>query len=344
VSSYNILSATLSDPARFTHCTVENCNPENRFPKILKKLEAQVKARSIIALQEVSLKWVGPLSKFFSDNHYQLVVTNYGNIWNDYMGVAIAYPQMYSLTDLDIRTLFDEPQDRRNRTEGKEKGWFQYLKSVLLPGLGLPFQAQEGASTPVADPWDMALKQNRLLQVSLKEPESGKEFTVATYHMPCLFGSTEKRSALAIHTSFALKAIQDFAGDKPRIFLGDYNFQPHSACYALVTTGTLPDDIPPPKEGKELPSTEPMCSAYCKKNGQEPAWTNYSQINEDPLFAETIDYIFLSPEWEVEHTEPLMDAKIQEELGPLPAGDEPSDHYMIAAELSLSSCSLKTPI
>ncbi|RYY86198.1 hypothetical protein EON63_06095 [archaeon] len=56
-------------------------------------------------------------------------------------------------------------------------------------------------------------------------------------------------------------------------------------------------------------------------------------MKEDPIFVDTLDYIFLSPEWEVKGTEQLP--KRDEIQGPLPNTEEPSDHILISATLSI---------
>ncbi len=76
-----------------------------------------------------------------------------------------------------------------------------------------------------------------------------------------------------------------------------------------------------------------MLSAYATKNGTEPDFTNYARIREDPVFIATLDYIFHSNQWSVDAVEDLPHRDTVE--GPLPNKDEPSDHILISAEMSL---------
>jgi 2',5'-phosphodiesterase len=77
----------------------------------------------------------------------------------------------------------------------------------------------------------------------------------------------------------------------------------------------------------------PLRSAYAVKNGAEPDFTNYAKVKDSPTFIATLDYIFHSPEWTVESVRNLPHR--DNVAGPLPNADEPSDHLVISAELSL---------
>ena len=62
-------------------------------------------------------------------------------------------------------------------------------------------------------------------------------------------------------------------------------------------------------------------------HGKEPAFTNWTHE-----FKDTLDYIFISPQWAV------MDASRPGELqaGPIPTEDSPSDHCAISTRLELT--------
>lgn len=77
----------------------------------------------------------------------------------------------------------------------------------------------------------------------------------------------------------------------------------------------------------------PLRSAYNTSQGSEPDFTNYAQIQSQPVFIETLDYIFHSPEWIVDEVKPLPHRS--EVQGPLPNEEEPSDHILLSAKLSL---------
>ena len=76
-----------------------------------------------------------------------------------------------------------------------------------------------------------------------------------------------------------------------------------------------------------------MRSAYQVCNGKEPDFTNYAKVKDEPAFIDTLDYIFVSDQWKVTGVQPTpMRNEVQ---GPLPNDDEPSDHILITAELTL---------
>lgn len=78
-----------------------------------------------------------------------------------------------------------------------------------------------------------------------------------------------------------------------------------------------------------------MRSAYKTKLGFEPEFTNYAKVMNDEPFIDTLDYIFLSPQWSVNNVLPLPSKEASMAIGPLPTQHEPSDHLMIAADLSI---------
>ena len=81
------------------------------------------------------------------------------------------------------------------------------------------------------------------------------------------------------------------------------------------------------------PTMKPMRSAYAVKEGSEPDFTNYAQSKESEPFIDTLDFIFLSEEWQVSDVRELP--KRDDAGGPFPNldKDEPSDHIMIAASV-----------
>lgn len=93
-------------------------------------------------------------------------------------------------------------------------------------------------------------------------------------------------------------------------------------------------EYPTPQTGDSWePTVAAMKSAYASANGKEPDFTNYAQVLDQEPFIDTLDYIFLSPEWAVKDVRPLPHRS--EVAGPLPIEGEPSDHIMIAATLEL---------
>ena len=82
------------------------------------------------------------------------------------------------------------------------------------------------------------------------------------------------------------------------------------------------------------PTSEAMRSAYAVA-GKEPDFTNYARVQEDEPFIDTLDYIFVSEDWNVAGVKDLPHR--EDAGGPFPNLDrgEPSDHLLIAADLEL---------
>lgn len=155
--------------------------------------------------------------------------------------------------------------------------------------------------------------------------------------MPCAYFAPK---VMTIHAEMAAQRTQRLAGSDPYLLVGDFNIQPRSSTYQLLTTGLLaPDDESypsPSKYGMEWKAQlHPMKSAYATTPHGEPEFTNYAYVgNAEQPFQETLDYIFLSEHWNA-----VTDVKATYRKGDpvlancpsFPNADEPSDHILIAA-------------
>ncbi|KAH8046437.1 hypothetical protein JL720_16386 [Aureococcus anophagefferens] len=153
--------------------------------------------------------------------------------------------------------------------------------------------------------------------------KGGDAFCVATYHMPCLFGSGQDK------------------GDSTSL-------QPHDASYAL-TSGALGEAFaayaPPPQADVAparafAPVLEPPLTPAYAAAGAEPDFTNFAYTKpmggERDAFVETLDYIFCSAgQWKVAGVKELRSKHGLDTSKPYPTADEPSDHVMLAADLEL---------
>jgi|TARA_B100000524_G_scaffold208196_1_gene108892 hypothetical protein len=108
ISSYNVLSSSLCGADHFTACAPEDLKPDTRLGRVCSTLEDQMAHGAVICLQEVSSKWAGDLTPFFEANGYTLVTSLYGNRFNGYMGVALAWPrEFYQSEAVDISRVAD---------------------------------------------------------------------------------------------------------------------------------------------------------------------------------------------------------------------------------------------
>ena len=191
---------------------------------------------------------------------------------------------------------------------------------------------------PAQDEWAASRgKFNSLVCVKLRCTRSQSLFTLATYHMPCAFYAPKQ---MTIHCGLSAQKALQFAGAAPAtplILAGDFNIRPASAQYALITRNQEPsgDDAPGSDLGVTWSSRlpQPLRSAYAEAHGAEPAFTNWSQVKADPEFIDTLDYVFVGEGVQVLDADRLPEREGLAGGGPLPTGDQPSDHLLLAVSL-----------
>lgn len=350
VASYNLLSSNYSDPREMKKCDPADLVWSTRLQRLQDKLSTEIKQDAVIGIQELSQTWASGLLPFFFREGYHVLTAHYGGKHSGYMGVAMAWPgKTYEALETNVEKISDLgawPTRPKNST----LSWIMSIPSRIV---SLFVRSKEPY-----DPWMTAKgRSNQLAMVRLKDRATGATFWVGSYHMPCLFGTPEKRQTMVMHAYLALKALQDKAartGD-PYVLLGDFNFQPGQAPYKLITEGRLDklhedfpqlpsyatDDI---KAAWALEDLKPMRSAYATVNGREPecttnAWMHHldSKTSEESVktFTETLDYIFCSEHWQPVSVRPLPSRDELATIPSFPTASEPSDHMMIGARIAL---------
>lgn len=371
VVSYNVLSSHLASPSHFNTLNPAHLAATARLPVVLQKVEAEISThkRVIVCLQEVSHDWAGKIHVFFASKGYHVVASNYGRNFNGYMGVLLAWPvNGFDAVDVDIARVSDTRPNGWPVNKDPPPGMISKLVSsslqIVQTILTAPLQKIGWIPGPTGDaePWDYAQKRmNVLLTAVLRDKESGVKFCISNYHMPCSFWDGR---IMTLHADLCLAHVQRIARRQesaqepgstnaptearteplPYILAGDFNIKPSDSIYRFVTTGSVHTDDPAhpgTKEGESWsPSiVEPVRSAYRVMLGQEPDFTNFALVGErsNTPFIDTLDYIFLSPTWNVEKVRELPKRDVAG--GPFPNLDhgEPSDHVMIAATLSIPS-------
>ena len=323
--TYNVLSSSLCEPTYFTHCAPEDLDPDNRYKKLLVKLEAEIAAGAVIGLQEVSQQWAGRLHVFFAERGYHLVCSLYGKPFNGYMGIALAVPLgTYDVTKVDISRCSDTKKlPREPKPSGVKKFIATWMEKIT------------GKRPPQTD-WQLARNRfNTIMYASLKCKTSGVEFGVANYHMPCMFRNP---GVMTIHSQLAAAYAQRMAGDLPNVLMGDFNLKPGDGGYDLITTGDIPSThasapVAPEGETWDTALRYPMRSAYKVALGTEPDFTNHARIKDDEPFVDTLDYIFVSPTVTVKEVAQLPHR--DDVKGPFPSKTEPSDHILLQATLTV---------
>lgn len=324
ITSYNILSSNLASPSHFSYCKPEVLDSNYRFKLLCQKLDIEIEKKSIICLQEVSSDWAGLLYVYFISKNYYFIPILYGNKFNGYMGVATAFPiDDYHLEKVELPRIADTKYIPPIATKNLLQKIIIYFKKLF----GLIKETE----------WDKSLnRNNKMVIVQLKEKNGNKNsFVVGNYHMPCEFRLPK---VMVIHSCLAAQYVQSFSKGLPHILTGDFNFQPGSTMYRIITEGNVESNnihLPKPLPGDNWKPilNNPFRSAYKLKLNKEPDFTNNARIKDSEPFIDTLDYIFLSPQWLVEDVEDLPSRDILQ--GPLPTDTQPSDHILIAANLSL---------
>lgn len=270
VVQYNILSSGLVSPEIFIKSNPRDLDSQARFNKIIDELKQFIIGHYIICLQEVSQSWAGPLYDFFNNAGYTLIINAYGNVYSDYMGLAIAYP---------TNMFYSE------RTQILHVGSYIPTPSKIKDG--------------VKDEWTYSNKRpNTALFTTLISKATKIRFVLVNYHMPAAHWWP---TVLTIHLLTITKLAQSYARDLPLIMAGDYNLTPESYQYGIITSGMLDTYHPEYPDVDALgdkvwdTNIHPMKSAYVSVFGEEPIVTSQTWTSLSNTFTSiTIDYVFYS--------------------------------------------------
>jgi len=185
VVSYNVLSSHLCEPDYYVHCKAEDLDPATRLARVKAALTPHMDKEAVICLQEVSVQWAGELTPFFESRGYTFVTGNYGQPFNGYMGVSLAWPRArFESEAVDIQRVADVkpwvPPPASPPPGPLVRGW--RALSQLWAAPKKRFDVQHEAKR----------RHNFLVSARLRCRRSGHVVSVSTYHMPCLFGSDPK--------------------------------------------------------------------------------------------------------------------------------------------------------
>ena len=345
VVTYNLLSTKLAGPDYHVHCEAKYLATEYRWEKLQAKLLTEMKNNAIICLQEVSTEWLEKLTPFFNAQQYTIVGGTYGYApYDGDMGVFVAYP--HQSVKLEELRLSKPGREIKKYTVKLLKSRYERFINYIFWMIIVLFKFPVVRSMPFKDklmklimkkedPWQKAIaKDNILLLCRFKSKPEAPSFCVATYHMPCNFTNP---SLMLIHSSIAVKMVASFAGKDRYVFAGDFNLKPVDLGYKMITEGgsnyNQAVERSPDLKVQWVASVEqPLMSAYKELNGKEPKFTNFSFCKGAPQFKDCIDYIFCSKGWKVTGVTPLPEETVGEAY---PGADEPSDHLMIGANLTM---------
>ena len=353
--TYNVLSSSLCSPGYYTKCSPDDLNPDTRLRRAYEKLTPHVRQGAVIGLQEISLTWSTRMRLWFRERGYEYIVSNYGNRYNDYMGVGLAFPiDRFDLSDVKVACPMNEPKWARPPKHDTGGSWLRTAASalVLYPLWGPVVEkvkqidwcnrkktrSREAAKNPLEQ---CKRRFNRIVGVKLSDKRTGVSFAVCVYHMPCVFWD---QAMMTIHAALMAQSAQTFAEDLPLILMGDFNFGPDSDPYRLLL-GDRPDTIvQPPIPEYESWRPRPLRSfrsAYVDVEGREPSYTNYTHSGKPPMtFRGTLDYILYDDGASADGKWRPIDVVDLPEFDPsttelMPNRYEPSDHLLIGASFRL---------
>jgi len=315
-----------------------------RKQRLLAKLEPHFVESSVIALQELPTDWYCWLRVWLrSEKDYDIVFHPYGTSRDGYWGVAIAVPlSKYSIEQVSEFCVATEsnminPPTQSSWTIADFFHRCLWLLSVFvyLTSFSLLRWKPEAPTDPYSTYRVAQRRWNFVVAVKLRPNDcNGGPFWVSTYHMPCAFWAPY---VMFRHASSYVQMVQDLAGDTPFVITGDFNIKPVDGVYRMLASCSWDEfeDVAhcQPSEDPWTPHfPTPIRSACVVANGSEPAWTNNCHHpRSNTRFKETLDYIWISPEWHV--AEAGVDCPPGTEI--CPNLNEPSDHVPVFAELLL---------
>ena len=150
------------------------------------------------------------------------------------------------------------------------------------------------------------------------------KFTLCTTH---LVANPKYKNIKTLQSYLIAKRLEDF---KRVIFCGDFNSKPDSEVYELLNTG----EVKYPYYGK-LKIKNNFISSYYKLYENEDNITTHTANKVTPIFTETIDYIWITPNIIPIKTSKVITRKDTNNLDLMPNKIEPSDHFFLINDLQI---------
>lgn len=317
IITYNLLSSEYSTSKSFPKTYHGYLNSDNRYIKIVSKLQKYFSDNTIFCLQELSLEWYEKLSLFLKKNNYDIYYINYGSESSGFMGVGIAIPRF-------IHVVYFK-QQRVSSLKEWPKHHISTINKIL--------SAFSLYDTNKYSSWNNCkLKNNFIIGMVIRYHD--QNIVIGNYHMPCSYLDPD---IMILHSCLATEFLYRLSNDHHTnkiIFAGDFNSVPGTHSHKFITTGvcdiSIYNNLFPPEDLWRPLSKLTLKSSYKEYNGCEPDYTN-NAISDYKEFKGCIDYIFYSGV-KVTHSSVLI-----EDTPPFPSENEPSDHIMLLSSFNVSN-------
>lgn len=319
ISSWNILTSKFCNASSYPNAPTNLFDNYQRAFMITERLLERTRIDDVICMQEVCRHNVPMIQAMF-------IANNFSFIWEPYgphnMGSALAIRNdfvIYNIKFINVSsTCKNWPTDKIDTSiRGYCKRFFDYVCSFFT-------------NKTIYPPFWTAMKTKKNSMICATVGDGTTRYAVGSYHMPCHYGSLEAEQQMCGFMKLTLNAIHEYANGLPYILGIDANTKPCDAAYELATTGNITDktkDISLSNWSNRI--HKPVNSLYKNHFGEEPIFTNKSRGRSGD-FCGTLDYIFMSNEWDVINAETLNDH------GYMPNLIEPSDHLLIAGYLAIA--------
>ena len=323
VVSYNVLVPIFTSIPYYYHTSERRfLKADYRWNLIRSQLEQEIvnHENTVVCLQELSRSLLPKFEEFFRQFNYTLHYDLYGKIYNDYMGVGIAVPSLMHISTVSMIKVGDRI---RSMTKLRETN-----QSLFSWAWAMCESVVSQVTYYWSDRWNTAMARNNTL-IYLEVTINDKTLCLGVYHMPCLY---KLPHVMIIHASIVKDLMFELAAGRDFILAGDFNIEPRSVCYAALTRKDCDSYRFPESSSYEISyrpnRSQVMKSAYREMNGDEPAYTNCSNIFQSSRYCGTLDYIFFSGHLTVESVLKLPSHSTSDSY---PDETHPSDHLLIAA-------------
>lgn len=268
IVTFNGLSSAYSNSETYPKLETKYLSNQFRFELFKNHLREWTNKDYIILLQELSLSWSNELILFFEQFNYKFVYTHYGNKYNDFMGIGIAYPHSYKTLKTEIFCVGDKIKLPFNVK--KYKDYYSFSKFNVFKFIYSVFYSNViNYHKNIHETYNNAMrKYNRSIFITLQKDNC--VFNVMNYHMPCEFKTPLLQK---LHFDILVKYIAQI--NNITILGGDFNITPESEVYRYVE------------------NVHDLVSLYKEKHDKEPKFTINSESSFGGYFKNTLDYFFI---------------------------------------------------